>query len=245
MARLVGLMRIILGMIAVISDIHGNLAALNAVVADAKSRGCSRFISLGDVVGYYCQPNECINVLMQCNAINILGNHDSYILNDEPCSRSKLISQIIEHHKSLVGGAELKWLQRSKLALRIGSTLFVHGGPADTQDQYLYQISGEIFPKGINLLASGHTHVQVKAKFGKKMYFNPGSVGQPRDGDPRAAYATLNKDQVKLHRLEYDIDETALAMQKAGYESSYYENLYRGEQIGGKTYSVKILREEC
>ena len=228
-------------MIAVISDIHGNLAALTAVLADAKAKGCTNFISLGDVVSYYCQPNECIDTLMQCDAINILGNHDGYIVNNESCPRSKVVSKIIEHHKAMIGANQLNWLKKSRDFLRQGSTLFVHGGPEDPQDQYIYKISEDAFPEGVKVLFCGHTHVQVKAKFGDKIFCNPGSVGQPRDGDARAAYATLSGDQVALHRVEYDIAKTVSAMQHAGYEPFYYENLYQGAQIGGRVDSIKII----
>ena len=228
-------------MIAVISDIHGNLAALKAVIADAQAKGCTNFISLGDVVSYYCQPNECIDILMQCDAINILGNHDSYIVNNESCPRSKVVSKIIEHHKAIIGDKQLTWLKKSRYFMRQGSTLFVHGGPEDPQDQYMYKISEDAFPEGVKVLFGGHTHVQVKAKFGERIFCNPGSVGQPRDGDSRAAYATLKDAEVELHRVKYDISKTADAMQASGYEPFYYENLYKGAQIGGRIDSLKII----
>ncbi len=228
-------------MIAILSDIHGNLPALKAVLEDALSRGCTFFISLGDVVGYYAQPGECINLLKRHGAINILGNHDSYLVFDKNCKRSKVVAGIIDYHKKIVDSSQLEWLKQSLPLYREGTNLFVHGGPDDPQDQYLYAVSSEIIPAGVNYLFSGHTHVQTLAEFGQKIYCNPGSVGQPRDGDCRAAYAILDGEKIFLQRVAYDIEQTVLAMKNAGFESLYYENLYNGSQIGGRIDRVKLI----
>lgn len=79
-------------------------------------------------------------------------------------------------------------------------------------------------------------------KFGEKIYCNPGSVGQPRDGDARAAYATIEDDKIVLHRITYDIERTVAVMKDAGYEAFYYENLYKGSQIGGRIDQIKVIR---
>jgi putative phosphoesterase len=229
-------------MLAIISDIHGNLPALQAVMKDALARGCDRFISLGDVVSYYAQPGECIDLLKEYNAVNILGNHDSYLTTNTNCPRSKAVSKIIDHHKKIVTESQLDWLRKSLPLLQEGNTLYVHGGPDDPQDQYLYTVSEKIFPQAVQLLFSGHTHVQIRADFCGKIYCNPGSVGQPRDGDSRAAYATLDNGTVNLHRVTYDIDKTVAAMKNAGYDAFYYVNLYKGSQIGGRIDRIKIVK---
>jgi len=229
-------------MLAILSDIHGNLPALQAVVADAKARGCTRFLSLGDVAGYLAQPGECIDLLRELEAPNVLGNHDSYITLDENCPRSRVVTQIINYQKSILSTDQVAWLKGSQESIREGDCLFVHGGPEDPRDQYLYTISADKIPADVRLLFSGHTHVQVLAHFGPQRYCNPGSVGQPRDGDRRAAYATLHNDQVHLHRVAYDIDRTVQAMKAAGFEPFCYENLYKGAQIGGRVDSVNIIQ---
>lgn len=230
-------------MLAILSDIHGNLPALQAVMKDALARGCDRFISLGDVVSYYAQPGECIDLLKKHNATNILGNHDSYLVNDTNCPRSRAVSVIVDHHKKIVTASQLDWLKQSLPFLQEGTTLYVHGGPEDPQDQYLYTVSSKIFPPGVDVLFSGHTHVQTLVEFDGKTYCNPGSVGQPRDGDTRAAYATIEEGKIVLHRVAYDIDRTVAVMKKAGYEPLYYENLYKGAQIGGRIDQVKVLNK--
>lgn len=229
-------------MLAILSDIHGNLAALEAVVADARARGCTRFLSLGDVAGYYSKPGECIDLLRSLGARNILGNHDSYITLDEVCPRSKIVTEIIQYQKRILTMEQVAWLKQSVETYQEDDCLFVHGGPEDPRDQYLYRVSARSIPNGVRLLFSGHTHVQILANFGDRAYCNPGSVGQPRDGDRRAAYAILEGGEVQLHRVEYDIQKTADAMRAAGFEPFCYENLYQGSQIGGRIDQIKIIQ---
>ena len=227
-------------MLAILSDIHGNLPALEAVVADARSRGCTRFLSLGDVAGYGAQPGECIDILRQLDAVNILGNHDSYITLNEDCPRSRVVSQIIDFQRGVLTTAQVDWLKSSLDMLREDDLLFVHGGPEDPRDQYLYTITPQSIPDDVRWLFSGHTHVQVLADFGDRGYCNPGSVGQPRDGDCRAAYASIRGHAVTLHRVAYDVDRAVAAMKSAGFEPFCYESLYKGAQIGGRIDSIKI-----
>ena len=228
-------------MLAILSDIHANLPALEAVIADAKSLGCDRFISLGDVVGYGAQPGECIDLLQSLGAVNILGNHDSYITRDENCPRSRVVSHVIDYQRSVLSAAQADWLRGSVDSFRDSDVLFVHGGPDDPRDQYLYTVSRGTVPDGVRWLFSGHTHVQVLADFGDRGYCNPGSVGQPRDGDSRAAYVVMDARDVTLRRVAYDIDRAVAAMKAACFEPFCYENLYKGAQIGGRVDSVKII----
>lgn len=228
-------------MIAILSDVHGNWPALQAVLADAAGQGCTRIISLGDVAGYYAQPGECIDALSQHDALNILGNHDRYLISEENCPRSKVVTKIIDYQRSIVSDSQLAWLRRSVLSHKEAGALFVHGGPQDTQDQYLYVIDDDTIPTDVERLFSGHTHVQTLIDVAGKQYCNPGSVGQPRDGDCRAAYAILDGYTVELRRVAYDIDQTAAEMKKAGFESFCYENLYLGAQIGGRIDNIKYM----
>ena len=235
-------------MIALLSDIHSNLPALEAVLADARTRGCTRFLSLGDVAGYLAQPGECIDRLREIGATNLMGNHDSYLVSEQNCARSRAVARIIEVQRGLVTPDQIEWLRGSPAMLRDGTALYVHGGPQDPQDQYLYRIGESTFPEGVQQLFSGHTHVQalieVGPATGRRFFCNPGSVGQPRDGDPRAAYATVDNGRIALHRVSYNIDATAAAMRAAGFEPFYYENLYIGAQIGGRIDRIRILEKE-
>jgi putative phosphoesterase len=230
-------------MIAVLSDIHGNLQALQAVLRAASSLGCDRVISLGDVVGYYAQPGECIDLLKEHDAINFMGNHDSYLVGDTNCPRSKMISEITNYQRGIVNSEQLQWLSRSISTLIENGNYFAHGGWQDPLDQYLYKVSATHIPHGAINLFTGHTHVQVLVEFGQQKYCNPGSVGQPRDGDPMAAFAVLSGNDIHLHRVDYDIDQTAFAMKAAGFPPRYYENLYIGAQIGGRIDKVTVVSD--
>ncbi|MGU3494603.1 metallophosphoesterase family protein [Xanthobacteraceae bacterium A53D] len=221
-------------MIAVISDIHGNLPALEAVLARIDALGCTRIISLGDVVGYYAQPGPCIDLLRQRGIVNILGNHDHYIVSGTGCPRSKLVSEITEYQRTIISPDQRDWLAGSLSCLREGRVAFYHGGPDDPVDQYIYEVSPALFPQDTDTLFAGHTHVQVLINLGGKTFCNPGAVGQPRDGDWRAAFAILSAEGITLHRAEYDVDRTVFHMNAAGFPARCTDNLRIGAQIGGR-----------
>ena len=230
-------------MIAVLSDIHGNLPALKKVLHAAAALGCDRIISLGDVAGYYAQPGECIDLLRAHDAINIMGNHDSYLVSGANCPRSKMVTEITNYQRGIVSPDQVNWLARSLPTLIEEGNYFAHGGWSDPLDQYLYRISPSHIPAEAKNLLTGHTHVQTLVEFGEQKYCNPGSVGQPRDGDSRSAFAILDGYDIHLHRVGYDIDQTALAMKQAGFPPKYYENLYIGAQIGGRIDKVTVIAQ--
>ena len=227
-------------MIAILSDIHGNFPALEAVLQDAISLGCSRFISLGDVVGYYAQPGQCIDRLKQHNTLNIMGNHDSYVATDTNCTRSKTVAVIIDYQRRMISQEQLAWLRQSAPSYRQDRRLFLHGGPEDPLDQYIYSVSRATIPPQVDFLFCGHTHVQIVAEFGGRTFCNPGSVGQPRDGDWRSAYAILHENNIILRRVEYDVGQTVEGMKKAGFEAFCYDNLFSGSQIGGRIDQISV-----
>lgn len=228
-------------MIAIISDIHGNLAALEAVLSKIDQIGCERIISLGDVVGYYFQITECINLLISRNVEHLTGNHDQYLIDDSECPRSKIVAELIKKQKMLISSEHLKWLSSSKTKFTFNNKLFLHGSPDDPVDGYIYEVSERIFPLGIDYLFCGHTHVQKLAKIGNKIFCNPGSVGQPRDGNPHAAFAILDNEKIKLYRVEYDFNKTAEFMEKAGFDPFLWKNLFLGSQIGGRIDEIVII----
>lgn len=230
-------------MLAILSDVHGNLPALRAVLDHAQEIGCKRYLSLGDVTGYGAQPRECIELLHELGVPNILGNHDRYIVRNEDCSRSRIVSRVLHYQRTMLQPCHIEWLKTSRAHFVDGDRLFLHGGPQDPVDQYLYEVSRRTIPTGIQQLFAGHTHVQILADFEDCSFCNPGSVGQPRDGDWRAAYATLADNRIELHRVAYDVDQAAAAMRAAGFEPLYYENLFKGAQIGGRIDRITVHRE--
>jgi predicted phosphodiesterase len=225
-------------MLAVISDIHANLAALEAVLADIDSKGILDILCLGDLVGYNAQPDECLTLVRTRNIPTLLGNHDSYITTGKNCERSRIVAQIIDDHKALISNENKAWLAQAQSSFQKGADLFVHGGPRDPLDQYLYSVDKGLFPLGVSRLFVGHTHVQAVFNLEEKIFCNPGSVGQPRDGDPRAAYATVTSNKIECYRVSYDVARTVAAMQARGYEPFKYEGLWGGTQIGGRIDSI-------
>jgi predicted phosphodiesterase len=229
-------------MIALIADIHGNLPALQAVLADIDAAGCSQIISLGDVAGYYCMLNECIELMRGRRVPNLMGNHDQYLLGGEGCPRSQSVSACLRFQQENLTPENRNWLAGSKPSLILGDMNLVHGGWHDPIDEYLYTLTEEYFAgRPGRYFFSAHTHVQIAWEFDKKLYCNPGSVGQPRDGDPRAAYALFDGDAVRLRRVDYDIAAIAREMARCGFDRRYYENLFAGVRIGGGISKVGIV----
>jgi predicted phosphodiesterase len=230
-------------LIGIISDIHGNDVALTAVLEAMDVQGVERIVSLGDVAGYYVGLDESIDLLRSRNATHLLGNHDWYLISGLPCPRSDSANRCLEHQRRRVTKESLRWLEQSPSHLALDGISMVHGGWRDPLDEYLYEVSEEYFsPLRGQWFFSGHTHVQGLWQFPAKTYCNPGSVGQPRDGDPRAAFATWDDGHVELHRVEYDVDAVGYSMASAGFEPYFYENLRGGTRIGGAIDRV-ILTE--
>lgn len=228
-------------MIALVSDIHGNLPALRAVLEKADQLGCKKIISLGDVTGYYAQSVECLDLLLDRKALQLTGNHDYYLANGLSCPRSRTVSDLIEFQRKIMPLKHIEYLKTLKPRFDDGEKTFVHGGWNDPLEEYLYRVSENKLCSQSRLFFSGHTHVQFIAKFNDKIYCNPGSVGQPRDGDARAAFATLDGENIALYRVEYDINETVHAMQVAGFTNSkLWEGLYIGAQIGGRVDNIFV-----
>lgn len=228
-------------MIAIISDIHGNYPALKAVLNEIDRIGCEKVISLGDVAGYYCMINECIEELRTKGIINILGNHDKYIITGTICPRSSSANICLEYQNKIITKENRLWLTQSKIGLSIGDIDMVHGGWLDPVDEYLYHLDKGYFEKlKAKMFFSGHTHIQIIKDFGEKRYCNPGSVGQPRDRDWRASFVVYepNKGTVYLKRVEYDVEAIIKAMRNAEFKPYFYENLYLGTRIGGLISSI-------
>ena len=222
-------------MIGIVSDIHGNFPALCSVIDKLDKHGVKNIISLGDVTGYYCMVNECITLLKERKAINIFGNHDYYILSGTKCPRSTSANILLDYQRSVLTEENIKWLSKSVNKWENDNISLRHGGWNDELDEYITDFD---FSKNKDLpfkiFASGHTHIQHISYYDEKIYFNPGSVGQPRDNDPRAAYAVINDDlSVTLHRIDYDIDLICNNMKNLGFYERTYSCLYKGTKIGG------------
>jgi predicted phosphodiesterase len=225
---------------ALISDIHSNLEALTAVLADVREQGIEVVYCLGDVVGYGPNPRECIDEVMNCD-VCLLGNHDQGALFDPEGFNTGAERAIFWTRAQLenCGGtpaSHRRWdflgeLPRNR---QEGPFLFVHGSARNPLNEYVFpediynrRKMEKIFAIIQDHSFQGHTHVpgvftedlrfyspedvgyQYRLAEGKTMV-NVGSVGQPRDGDPRACYVVLDEDErmVTFRRVEYPFEET-------------------------------------
>ncbi|MDA7490994.1 metallophosphatase family protein [Synechococcus sp. AH-707-M23] len=225
-----------------ISDIHANHAALKAVLVDAEGLNCTSFICLGDVAGYHSEINECIDLLKSLpSLVFIKGNHDQYLIDNTGCPRSKHVTSTLSYQHSVITNENIEWLSTGLDEYSFGGNYFTHGGPQDKLEQYIYRVSEDTIPNDFSQLFVGHTHVQALLHVGNKIFCNPGSVGQPRDGDPRAAYAILNdKGKITLRRVPYNIFQTQQEMMAAGFAEYSCDNLSVGAQVGGRIDSIKL-----
>lgn len=216
-------------MIAIISDIHGNFVALSKVLEMIDQLGVTEIYCLGDVVGYYSQVNECCEELRRRKVKCVMGNHDWYMAAGVNCERSRSVNDCLEYQRSIISKENLEWVRSFKPIIVANGLNMVHGGWNNPIDEYLNIADLAYFDNvdGV-FFASGHTHIQGVYEYGQKMYCNPGSVGQPRDGDNRAAFATFDGNKFNLYRVDYDYEEVGKLMEKAGFNPYYYGCLRDG-----------------
>ncbi|WP_319543111.1 metallophosphoesterase family protein [uncultured Pseudodesulfovibrio sp.] len=217
-------------MIALISDIHGNYTALKEVLKEIDLMGIDTVYCLGDVVGYYSQVNECCEELRKRGIVSVMGNHDWYIAARSFCPRSQSVNDCLAYQRTVISEQNLQWLRSFPVFMTVGDLSMVHGGWTNPVDEYL-DPSEEYFARVEGkYFASGHVHRQFATQYGDKVYCNPGSVGQPRDDDPKAAFATFDGENFFLHRVEYDIIPVGELMEEAGFSGYYYGCLRTGSK---------------
>jgi putative phosphoesterase len=233
--------------IGAISDIHGNYPALQAVLDDMP--GVDTITSLGDVVGYGPHPQKTAKKIKEVTSTSLRGNHETYLKHPEYAAGNKGAHEGIKHAREQLSDDLLEWLTtrpyRDVIANDIG---IAHGHPdPDTPFAYVKKRSvTDLIPvlseQEYVLQAVGHTHVQFKQDLSKfdddaGLVFNPGSVGQPRDKNPKAAYAVINTNKlqnelteaVTLHRTEYPIDETVQSITTHGLPKENGARLRTGQ----------------
>ena len=213
--------------IGLISDIHGNYEALKAVLAELDRMKVSEVICLGDVVGYYSQVNECRDELRARRIRCVMGNHDWYMVGGGACPRSKSVNDCLVYLRKVITQENVDWLSTFPVQLKIQGLHVVHGGWSDPIDEYLKWTETYFSEIPGTRFVSGHTHIQALHTSGDKTYCNPGSVGQPRDNDPRAAFAVYD-GEFTLHRVPYDMQPVFDLMDAAGFSDYYYGCLKTG-----------------
>ena len=222
--------------LAVISDIHGNYPALKSVLRRIDELGIKDIICLGDVVGYYCQINECIDELRSRGIYTLLGNHDYYMISGT-CCNSKTVKMCIDYQKTIIREDNYEWLKTLMPSYDTEVVSFRHGGWKDAVEERIKDFDFSVVESCTqSFFFSGHTHIQgiQKNETSGKIYCNPGSVGQPRDDKPSAAFAVIGSDgKIELRRVDYDIDEVVNRMKEAKQGEWIWKGLYTGEKVGG------------
>jgi diadenosine tetraphosphatase ApaH/serine/threonine PP2A family protein phosphatase len=224
---------------AILSDLHANLEASEAVLADARASACTHFVCLGDVVGYNANPHECVKLIQDLDCPTVKGNHDEQASLLEPSQGfNELAEHAINWTRENLTEADKEWLRDLRLLRQVRDFTIVHA-TLDTPAQWGYVLNNldaaaSFTYQHTTVCFFGHTHFPVAyvrdggvhrfrsdllmIEPGKKYFINAGSVGQPRDGDWRAAYCIYDteKNVVEQRRVKYDLDKAQKKILKAG-----------------------------
>jgi len=237
---------------AIVSDLHANLEAVEAVFASIDSVGVDQIVCLGDVVGYNGNPNECANLIRERQIPTICGNHDAVACGiEEPWGFNPIALSAALWTREHLSEENLDWLRALPDTLVFDHFLLAHGSPTD-RDCYLFTWE-DIAPhmsfvaeRECRLCFFGHTHspgifssdgmytLDEDSRFevgdDKTFFINPGSVGQPRDGDPRAAFGLYDSETgaYELVRVTYPVAKTAERIEDEGLPAFLAERLFLG-----------------
>jgi putative phosphoesterase len=236
--------------IALIGDIHGNLLALEAVLAHARKHGATAIWNVGDFVGYGVYPNEVISLLQTEAAVSISGNYDLKTLQfkqkKEKWKKSKRPEKLLAfewayEHLSKEARQYLAALPQERRFTTYGQRILITHGSPDSNEEPL---TGETPVKRLRELAQkaeadivivGHSHQPFTKTVEGAMFINTGSVGRPDDGDPRASYAllTFTNDTVtvKHFRVKYDAEKMAAAVRDYGLPESFARIFLHGRSL--------------
>ncbi|ELY46366.1 metallophosphoesterase family protein [Natronorubrum sulfidifaciens] len=220
--------------VGLVSDIHGNRVALEAVLEEMPAVG--ELCCAGDVVGYNPWPAACVDELREREVPTVMGNHDAAVVEGDASGFSRMARAGVEHASEQLDDDQLAWLESLSVERRAcdGRIKVVHGHPDDPKRYTRYTRPSEFSPRLLeeeDVLVLGHTHVQGVEQYAEGIVVNPGSVGQPRDGDPRAGYAVVDLEAmtVDTHRVAYDIEAVQAAVADAGLPDRIGQRLARGK----------------
>lgn len=231
--------------IALLGDAHANLPALETVLAHAALQRIDAIWYVGDFLGYNPYPNRVVRLLRRAGASSIIGNYDERVLSFGEAGwkapRHPLKYRAFEWAHQSLSGKNRRYLQAlpREMILRFAHTsvLLTHGSPTsnheglapDTPDARLRELA---HLAGVNMIVCGHSHRPFARQVDGVWFINPGSVGRPDDGDPRAAYALLTLTpstvEVQHFRLEYDIERVVAKLRQKQLPAPFGEMLRRG-----------------
>lgn len=243
--------------LALISDVHSNVHALEQVLAQLDREGVDLILNLGDLVGYNAHPNECVEMLQRPGLLNLAGNHDLALLNVELAQYFNIIAyQAIIWAREQVRPELLEFVQNLPLTRDGENYVACHGTPTSPDSYINYHFQGKkvlkMLNKGLRVRVCffGHTHrralwyrdirgkvalqpiVPGKILLERNWHYliNPGSVGQPRDGNPEAAYAIFDDQEfsIEYQSVPYDVAAAQQSIIKAGLPEFLAERLAQG-----------------
>lgn len=237
---------------AIISDIHANQEALEAVQQDIQAMGCTSIACLGDIVGYNASPSECLEIIRTLDCPVVKGTHDEAASSDNnPEKMNPVAYNALMWTRSQLSEEQKEWLRRLRMVRNVPPFTIVHS-TLDQPSLWHYIVNkfdavSNFNFQFTNICFHGHTHVPKIFVFenggateyaandfcpepGKKYFINVGSVGQPRDNDWRASYCVFDTDTnaVYFRRVEYDIAKTQQKILDAGLPPMLAERLGKG-----------------
>lgn len=236
---------------AIFGDIHANLQALEAVLTDARAQACTHYVCIGDIVGYNANPRECLGIIRDLGCPVVKGNHDEQAsMISEREEFNPLAEEAIQWTRKQLDEADKQWLRELRLQRQVRDFTIVHA-TLDTPHKWHYifnqlDAAASFSYQHTALCFIGHTHSPkayirdgsvrsmpldiLTLQQGKKYLINVGSVGQPRDGDWRAAYCVYDTttNEVELRRIEYDLATAQSAILAAGLPSKLADRLAIG-----------------
>ncbi|MGH2957584.1 MAG: metallophosphoesterase family protein [Solirubrobacterales bacterium] len=244
--------------VAILTDIHSNLPALEAVVEAIDDAGLERIWCLGDVVGYGAQPDDCARLVSERCALSLVGNHDLAVTGEiQTDVFSASAAAAVEWTRANCERETMEFLKELKPENTEQEVGLYHASPRDPVWEYVLAVDQArecMEEQSARVSLIGHSHVALwfsdgpgpgqgsdgggQAEGGRELdlseqrwLLNPGSVGQPRDGDPRAAWLELDTEQWRAtyHRVEYEIDRAAAAIREAELPRLLADRLYVGQ----------------
>jgi predicted phosphodiesterase len=233
--------------VAFISDVHGNSVALESVLDDMPA--VDDIVCLGDTIGYGPNPRESVELVREHASVVLQGNHETYFSDPARCKGNDMAYAGIKHAREELTDEQAEWVSSltPQELLYDDRVLAAHGYPdPETPFQYVRPANvTEMVPymreSPAEVLTTGHLHVQFKEDLSRfhddaGLFFNPGSVGQPRDNDPKAAYAVLDTDSmtVALRRVEYAVDTVVEQIEAAGLPEDTGSRLRTGNLNRGR-----------
>jgi putative phosphoesterase len=222
--------------VAVLADVHSNLHALQAVLAEVDRLNVTSVFCAGDVVGYGAFPNECCSIIKDRRCEFVLGNHDIAALHGDHAGMNPFAARAILWTADKLNEDSKAFLREAKKESRFliddRKAAMYHGSPTSI-DEYVFEdkVTEELMASsGADILILGHTHVPCVIQKGARLFINPGSVGQPRDGNMRASFALFDSvtNKCTVMRVPYDLDAAAESIRTAGLPRFLADRLYRG-----------------